>query len=91
VPDLSSHPLARLHRAGVSVTCSTDDPVVSNTTLSEELARTAVALGLSRVELATVATNAFRRGFVADDERAGRLAEAQRDWAAWAAESSLLS
>ena len=47
VPSLAEHPLAALHRAGVSVTISTDDRTVTGISLSEELARTADALGLS--------------------------------------------
>ena len=38
VPGLAAHPLARLHRAGVPVTLSTDDTTVSDITLSEEYA-----------------------------------------------------
>jgi adenosine deaminase len=91
VPALASHPLARLHRAGVSVTCSTDDPVVSDTTLTDELARTAWALGLTRVEVAAVALNAFRRGFLPNAQREPLMAAANDAWAAWAGESTLLS
>ena len=85
VEDLAHHPLARLHRAGVSVTISTDDRTVSDTTLSAELARTGEALQMSRAELADVALNAFRRGFapvaVLDALRAS-AAPAWREWAA---------
>ncbi|MCA1587530.1 MAG: adenosine deaminase, partial [Chloroflexi bacterium] len=63
VPTIAAHPLARLHRAGVSVTVSTDDRTVAATTLSRELARTAEALGLSDQELRAIALNAFRRAF----------------------------
>src|SRR6185369_6974158 len=63
VAELAVHPLASLHRAGVSVTLSTDDRTVSNTSLTEEMARTAAALGLSAAELAAIAVNAFRRAF----------------------------
>jgi adenosine deaminase len=91
VPDLASHPLARLHRAGISVTCSTDDPVVSDTTLSQELARTAVALGLTRVELAAIALNAFRRAFTARVAIESLEREAAAAWTAWAEESASLS
>jgi adenosine deaminase len=91
VAELASHPLARLHRAGVSVTCSTDDRVVSDTTLTAELARTADALALTRVELAAVAVNAFRRGFMPNAQRAVVTAAANDAWAGWAATSTLLS
>ena len=62
-PDLASHPLAALHRAGVSVTISTDDRTVTGMTLTEEMARTASALDLSSAELAEIALNGFARGF----------------------------
>ncbi len=39
VADLAAHPLARLYRAGVPVTLSTDDTTVSDITLSEEYAQ----------------------------------------------------
>ena len=37
--DIAGHPLRRLHRAGVSVTLSTDDMTVSDLTLTEEYRR----------------------------------------------------
>jgi adenosine deaminase len=91
VAELAAHPLADLHRAGVSVTLSTDDRTVSNTSLSEEMARTATALRMSARELADVALNAFRRAFgprsVVDPmERA-----AEQAWAAWVAEDPAIS
>ncbi len=91
VPGIAAHPLARLHRAGVSVTCSTDDRVVSDTTLSAELARTAVALGLTRAELAAIALNAFRRAFAAEAHRDRLGEDAETAWASWVASSALLS
>ena len=91
VAELAAHPLAELHRAGVSVTLSTDDRTVSDTSLTEEMARTAVALRLSARELADIALNAFRRAFgprsVVDPmERA-----AEQAWAAWVAEDPAIS
>jgi len=91
VPDLAAHPLVRLLRAGVSVTCSTDDRVVSDTTLTDELARSAEAMGLTRVELADMAVNAFRRGFAPASERGVAMAAAATAWDEWARTSSRLS
>ena len=85
VTDLAAHPVARLHRAGVSVTLSTDDRTVSDTTLSAELARTALATGLNPGELAEIAINGFRRGFSPPLELAARRAESARAWHAWTA------
>jgi adenosine deaminase len=91
VPDLASHPVTRLHRAGVSVTISTDDRTVSQTTLSAELARVALATGMSAEELAEIAINAFRRGFSPPLDLAARRAEAARAWRAWTTSENALA
>jgi adenosine deaminase len=83
VPDLASHPIARLVRAGVSVTISTDDRTVTGTTLTDEMARTAAATGLTADELATIALNGFARAFAPDGVMAPMRAEAARAWDAW--------
>ena len=83
VPSLAEHPLAALHRAGVSVTVSTDDRTVTGITLSEELARSADALGLSAEELSTIALNGFDRGFGPPSAIAQLSAEARDAWHAW--------
>jgi adenosine deaminase len=51
VPSVASHPLARLHRAGVPVTLNTDDTTVSDITLSEEYRRALGEIGLTLPEL----------------------------------------
>jgi adenosine deaminase len=82
VADLSSHPIARLHRAGISVTISTDDRTVTGTTLTDEMARTAAA-GLTADELATIALNGFARAFAPESVIAPIRADAARAWDAW--------
>ena len=86
VASIADHPLAELHRAGVAVTLSTDDRTVTGTTLTDEMARCAAELSLSRDELAAIALNGFRRGFAPAALLAPVIAEAQRAWDAWAAE-----
>jgi len=86
VDSLAAHPIGGLHRAGVSVTISTDDRTIANVTLSQEISRTAQALALTPTEVAEIAVNAFRRGFVARGTRLPLIAEAERAWAAWAAD-----
>jgi adenosine deaminase len=83
VTDLAAHPVTRLHREGVSVTVSTDDRTVSQTTLSAELAAVALATGMTADELAEIAINGFRRGFSSPLELAARRAEAAKAWHAW--------
>jgi len=51
VPSVAAHPLARLHRAGVPVTLSTDDLTVSDLTLSEEYRNVVERTGLTLPEL----------------------------------------
>jgi adenosine deaminase len=85
VPSLEAHPLASLHRAGLSVTISTDDRTVTGVTLSEEMARTAEAQRLSRDELAAIALNGFARAFAPEPSLARLRAEAARTWETWAA------
>lgn len=83
VPDLSSHPVAALHRAGISVTISTDDRTVTGISLPEEMARTASAVGLTDEELAIIALNAFDRAFAPPAVMAPIRAAAARGWDAW--------
>ena len=91
VPDLASHPLAALHRAGVSVTLSTDDRTVTGTTLSDEMADTAAAVGLSDDELAAIALNAFDRAFAPPTVLAPMRGAAARAWDEWRAAPGTIS
>jgi adenosine deaminase len=83
VADLSSHPIAALHRAGVKVTLSTDDRTVTGTSLSEEMARTANAVELTNDELASIALNAFASAFAPPVAVAPIRTGAARAWDAW--------
>lgn len=68
VASLAEHPLARLARAGVPVTLSTDDRTVSDLTLVREYERVYSVLGLSAAELWRINMHALRVAFVQDDE-----------------------
>ena len=76
-PSLSAHPLARLARAGVPVTLSTDDRTVSDLTLVKEYSECARTHGLSAGELWAINMHALRVAFLHLDEslRAGLIAE----------------
>ena len=81
---LAEHPLAALHRAGVSVTVSTDDRTVTGITLSEELRAERGALDLSthgavgdRAERVRARLRAAGRSI------APLIAEATDAWHAW--------
>lgn len=63
VPSLAAHPLARLHRAGVSVTLSTDDTTVSDLSLSDEYVRAVETIGLTVPELWAIDRHALDVAF----------------------------
>jgi adenosine deaminase len=79
VPSVAQHPLARLHRAGVSVTLSTDDTTVSDISLSEEYAQAVERIGLTLPELWAIDRRALEVAFA--DE--ATLAPLRVEFAAW--------
>ena len=84
VAAIEDHPLARLHRSGVSVTLSTDELTVSGTRLSEEYARVASGLDLGPADISQIAVNAFKRGFSQQQVIDPLAAEAADAWGEWA-------
>ncbi len=81
VPSVAADPLARLHRAGVSVTLSTDDTTVSDITLSEEYVNAVEVIGLSLSELWEIDRRSLDVAF-ADDATLERLRASFDAWAA---------
>ena len=81
VASVEDHPLARLHRAGVPVTLSTDDLTVSDISLSEEYVRAVERIGLRLPELWAIDRRALDVAF-AD---AATLAPLRAAFDAWAA------
>jgi adenosine deaminase len=75
VASVAVHPLARLHRAGVPVTLSTDDQTVSDITLSEEYERAVTAIGLSLPELWAIDRHALDVAFASEEDLARLRAE----------------
>jgi adenosine deaminase len=68
VPSILAHPLARLHRAGVPVTLSTDDRTVSDLTLVREYANAVAHIGLTVRELWSIDRHAIEVAFLHHDE-----------------------
>ena len=81
VPSVQAHPLARLHRAGVPVTLSTDDLTVSDVTLSDEYVRAVRRIGLTLPELWAINRGAVDAAF-ADAATRARIGEEFDAWAA---------
>jgi adenosine deaminase len=68
-PTFTQHPLRRLYAAGIPVTINTDDPSVSDTTLSDEYVVAASTMGLTVKDVQLMILNAARAAFVDKDER----------------------
>ena len=81
VPALADHPLARLLRAGVRVTLSTDDLTVSDLSLSDEYERAVAQIGLTVPELWAVDLAALDAAFC-DDATRVRLRAELESWGA---------
>jgi adenosine deaminase len=77
-PDIASHPLRALMKAGINCTVSTDDPLSFANTLIEEYTALAREGGFSRAELAQVARNGWSVADVGESERRRWLAEIDR-------------
>jgi adenosine deaminase len=75
VPDLATHPVARLHARGVPVTISTDDPTVFNRSLTAELTALVDEVGLSVADVARMQANAFRVAAMPEEARDAALRE----------------
>lgn len=81
VPSVTAHPLARLHRLGVQVTLSTDDPTVSDVRLVDEYVRAVEEIGLTLPELWAIDRRALDVAF-ADEADLRPLRETFDAWAA---------
>src|SRR6476661_5681288 len=81
VPSLAAHPLARLHRAGVLVTLSTDDTTVSDLSLSDEYVRAVETIGLTTAELWAIDRHALDVAF-ADKAVLMPIRDEFAEWAA---------
>ena len=88
VPTVAAHPLARLHRAGVPVTLSTDDTTVSDITLSEEYVKAIESIGLTLPELWAIDRHGLDVAF-ADEATLAPLRSAFDAWAAGVPELGL--
>ena len=68
LPAIEEHPLPQLYRHGIPVVLSTDDPAMFQTTLTEEYEH-ARRMGLSKPELAHLASLSFEYAFLSEAEK----------------------
>jgi adenosine deaminase len=67
--NFSHHPLRDLYMLGVSVTLNTDDPSVSDTTLTDEYLVAMMAAGIRIGQLRAMCANALRAAFMPEANR----------------------
>jgi adenosine deaminase len=82
-PSLEAHPVARLWKAGVNMTISSDDPHLMGTSLTQELRNVVRLARLSAADLVELQRRAARVAFLAEPDR--RALEARVG--AWADEA----
>lgn len=69
VSAIAEHPFAKFLRAGVCATLNTDNRLMSDTDLSAEYQRAALAFDLTDAEISRVCMNGVNAAFVSEDER----------------------
>jgi adenosine deaminase len=69
VSDLRDHPLKRMLDAGLCVTINADDPAYFGGYMNANFVQSVEALGLTREEVITLATNSFEASFIDADRR----------------------
>jgi len=69
VQDIARHPLRSFYRLGIPVTLNTDDPGVSNTTLTEEYLLALQKVGLSMKDLQAILFNGVQAAFLPPGEK----------------------
>lgn len=69
IPRLSQHPLFAFHQLGIPVTINTDDPSISNTTLTDEFVVANRGIGVPFRELRQMTLNAAEAAFLPDPDK----------------------
>jgi len=69
ITGLSQHPLLSFHRLGIPVTINTDDPSISNITLTDEYLVACQGIGVTFSTLKEMILNAARAAFLPPKER----------------------
>jgi adenosine deaminase len=67
---MRNHPLPDLYRLGIKVTINTDDPSISDTTLSDEYFLVIAGMGMSMTDLKTMIMTAVQVTFLPPNEKA---------------------
>ncbi|MBE7556259.1 MAG: adenosine deaminase [Anaerolineales bacterium] len=79
IPKFSQHPLFAFHQLGIPVTVNTDDPSISNTTLTDEFLVANRGIGVPFRDLRQMTLNAAEAAFLPEPEKK-RLLDWFRNW-----------
>jgi adenosine deaminase len=82
VGSLEAHPIREMLAAGLSVSCSTDNRLMSGVTLSSELEALHTRTGLTLEQLAGLMRTGVERSFLPSADRDAAMAELKSGWAA---------
>ncbi|MGZ5179920.1 MAG: adenosine deaminase [Ramlibacter sp.] len=81
VPSLAEHPIRAMQAAGLSVSCSTDNRLMSSVTLSDELEAVHTECGVARAGLAAMMRDAVAASFLPADVKRGAMDAVVAGWA----------
>lgn len=79
ITSLEKHPLPRLTEQGILTTINTDDPLISNITLTDEMYRAVQYMGFTVDDIRQATLRAVEASFLPDAEKARMVAQF-RDW-----------
>ena len=77
VDDLKDHPVPEMLRRGLHVTLNSDDPAYFGGYVNQNYSELAKAVGLTREQVNRMATNSFEGSFLAEADKAARIAEVE--------------
>jgi adenosine deaminase len=80
VPSLEAHPIGRMLEAGLSVSCNTDNRLMSQVKLSGELQVVHERTGLSWAQVAQLTRNAVEASFLPAEQKRAAMDEVERAW-----------
>ncbi len=80
-PDMSSHPLPRLYRAGIPISVNSDDPPLFNTTLNQEVRLLFNAFAFDTNTANDILLNGVRHSFLPREEKRAMEAAFRKEMA----------
>jgi adenosine deaminase len=76
---MGHHPLPDLYQLGLKVTINTDDPSISDTTLTDEYYLAVSSLGISLSDLKSMIMNAVQAAYLPPDEKSALIARFHKE------------